>query len=103
MELYVAEYAYYVVELWQEFITRLIKLLLNRNLEENVRTRQSLMGHAMQLVLLVIMCIITPLHMQFRREVVHSLNDNVLVKIKQIGLSCYTMVLQVVHTKIISY
>ena len=37
MELYVAEYAYYVVELWQEFVTRLIKLLLNRNLEENVR------------------------------------------------------------------
>lgn len=39
MELYVAEYAYYVVELWQEFVTRLIKLLLNRNLEENVRIK----------------------------------------------------------------
>lgn len=36
MELYVPEYTYYVVELWQEFITRLIRLLLNRNLEENV-------------------------------------------------------------------
>ena len=43
MELYVAEYAYYVVVLWQEFITGLIKLLLKRNLEENVRT-QSLRG-----------------------------------------------------------
>lgn len=32
------------------------------------------------------------LSQQFRREVVHSLNDNVLVKIKQMGLSCYTMV-----------
>lgn len=36
MELYVPEYAYYVVELWQEFITRLINLLLSRELEENV-------------------------------------------------------------------
>ena len=43
---------------------------------------------------------------QFRREVVHSLNDNVLVKIKQMGLSCYTMVcliimhvLQFVHKR----
>ena len=42
MELYVAEYAYYVVELWQEFVTRLIKLLLNRNLEENVRIQSLL-------------------------------------------------------------
>ena len=40
MELYVSEYAFYVVELWQEFITRLIKLLLNnRNLEENVSAK----------------------------------------------------------------
>ena len=36
MELYVPEYAYYIVELWQEFITRLINLLLSRELEENV-------------------------------------------------------------------
>lgn len=36
MELYVEEYAYHVVEVWQEFITRLIRLLLKRSLEENV-------------------------------------------------------------------
>ena len=37
MELYVPEYAYDVVRLWQTFITHLIKLLLDRQLEENVR------------------------------------------------------------------
>ncbi len=49
MELYVAEYAYYVVELWQEFITRLIKLLLNRNLEENVNLQ--LRGQGIMIIL----------------------------------------------------
>ena len=46
--------------------------------------------------------------LQFRREVVHSLNDNVLVKIKQMGLSCYTMVRYMLmcstaHTKLIFF
>lgn len=36
MELYVQENAYHIVELWQKFITKLIKLLLSRELEENV-------------------------------------------------------------------
>ena len=31
------EYAYDVVKLWQKFITHLIKLLLDRQLEDNVR------------------------------------------------------------------
>ena len=55
MELYVAEYAYYVVELWQEFVTRLIKLLLNRNLEENVRTQSLLkLRHLDSLIVIMI-------------------------------------------------
>lgn len=51
MELYVQEYAYYVVELWQEFVTRLIKLLLNRELEENVSNTQFMYTQGRKLII----------------------------------------------------
>ena len=83
MELYVKNSTPLIVEFWQKFIGRLTHLM-NGDMEENVRATYSYTRT----------CNYTHFHlsMQYQREVIRSLNEIVVIRLKKISLSCYALV-----------
>lgn len=102
MELYERDSTAVIVSFWESFVSNMVNLLSDFSIiDETVRLFSALSSLSSFLLLLSVspssltnpsLFSLSLPPLQRRREVVHTINDRIIIPLKKVGLSCYTLV-----------